>query len=267
MKKDKKLTAQQQEEKQELMIECGELISKRQKLLLGKFATVMGFLEIGAIVAINLALYFTGVTAKLADYLMISKGWTIFILVAATFLVWAIVTSPITRIIGKAHLANMRKKHKDEIEKLDRQIDELKKQIISKFGGDEKTVEKQCAKAYQKKLDAEAAERRREEARHRQEINESLYLSGSDSSSSDSSSSSSSSSSQISSGYFYEDSNPNRKDSYVDNWGREIAYRDGNRVYSSETHDYVGFVSGNRMYDENGEIMGSFDENGKFTKL
>ena len=55
MKKDKKLTAQQQEEKQELMIECGELISKRQKLLLGKFATVMGFLELGAIVAINLA--------------------------------------------------------------------------------------------------------------------------------------------------------------------------------------------------------------------
>ena len=73
MKKDKKLTAQQQEEKQELMIECGELISKRQKLLLGKFATVMGFLEIGAIVAINLALYFTGVTAKLADYLMIYR--------------------------------------------------------------------------------------------------------------------------------------------------------------------------------------------------
>ena len=29
----------------------------------------------------------------------------------------------------------------------------------------------------------------------------------------------------------------------------------------------MGFVSGNRMYDENGEIMGSFDENGKFTKL
>ena len=100
MKKDKKLTAQQQEEKQELMIECGELISKRQKLLLGKFATVMGFLELGAIVAINLALYFTGVTAKLADYLMISKGWTIFILVAATSLVWSIVTRPITRIIG-----------------------------------------------------------------------------------------------------------------------------------------------------------------------
>ena len=56
MKKEKKLTAQQQEEKQELMIECGELISKRQNLLLGKFATVTGFLELGAIVAINLAL-------------------------------------------------------------------------------------------------------------------------------------------------------------------------------------------------------------------
>lgn len=198
---------------------------------------------------------------------MIGKGWTIFILVVATILVWPIVTSPIFRIIGKAHQANVRKKHKDEMEKLDRQIDELKNRIISKFGGDEKTVEKQCSKAYQKKLDAEAEERRKEEARHRQEINESLYLNGSDSSSSSDNSSSSSSSSQSSSGYFYEDSNPNRRDSYVDDRGREIAYRDGNRVYSSETHDYVGFVSGNRMYDENGEIMGSFDENGKFTKL
>ena len=164
MKKDKNLTEQQREEKQDLMIECGELISKRQKLILGKFATVTGLIALGAIVAINLALYFTGVTAKLADYLMIGKGWTIFILVVATILVWPIVTSPIFRIIGKAHQANVRKKHKDEIEKLDRQIDELKNRIISKFGGDEKTVEKQCSKAYQKKLDAEAEERRKEEA-------------------------------------------------------------------------------------------------------
>lgn len=268
MKKDKNLTEQQREEKQDLMTECGELISKRQKLILGKFATVTGLIALCAIVAINVALYYTGVTAKLANYLTISKGWTVVILVVATIIVWPIVTGPISRIIGKAHQANVRKKHKDEIEKLDRQIDALIKLIISKFGGDEKTIEKQCAKAYQKKLDAEAAEKRREEARHRQEINESLYLSGSDSSSSsDHSSSSSSSSSQSSSGYFYEDSNPNRRDSYVDDRGHEIAYRDGNRVYSSDTHDYVGYVSGNRMYDENGDIMGSFDENGKFTKL
>lgn len=60
MKKDKNLTAQQREEKQDLMIECGELISKRQKLVLGKFATVTGLIALGAIVAINLALYFYG---------------------------------------------------------------------------------------------------------------------------------------------------------------------------------------------------------------
>ncbi len=268
MKKDKNLTEQQREEKQELMAECGELRDKRLKLIYGKIIGRMALVDLLALVAINVVLYFTGVTVKLADYLMISKGWTIFILVVATFFAWTIITRPVSKLIVKINEKNARKKHKDEIEKLDRQIDELKKRIISKFGGDEKTIEKQCSKAYQKKLDAEAEERRKEEARERREREESSYSSSWDSSSSsDYSSSSSSSSSQSSSGYFYEDSNPNRRDSYVDDRGHEIAYRDGNRVYSSETHDYVGFVSGNRMYDEDGDIMGTFDENGKFTKL
>lgn len=266
MKKNN-FTPQQQEDKQELMTKCGELRAKRQKLIYGNFPRWLGLLDLSVMIAPNVALWYTGVTPKLAKFLTISNGWTIAVLAVATFFVSFIVVRPISGIILKAKEASVRKKRKDEFEKLDCQIDALTKQIISKFGGDEKSVAKQCSKAYQKKLDEEAAQRRREEARERQERNESLYSSSSDSSSSsDYSSSSSSSSSQSSSGYFYADSDPNKKESYVDGWGREVAYRDGNRVYSSETHDYIGFVSGNRMYNEDGEGIGSFDENGKFTK-
>lgn len=271
MKKDKELTATQQEEKEDLMLKCGELQSKRFALVYGtyEFAPfIVGIVAPVLIIAINVALGLTGITQKIADFLTISKGWTITILVVLSVIVIHLIISPILRIYHKVKKTKAEKNHGNEIKNLDEQINDLVKQIVDKFGGDEKKVLKQCSKAYQSYL----SKKRLAEDKEKKQRDAELAAwwrsdSSSDSSGTSTDSSSSQSTSSSSSWYVDPDNDPSVKGTYVDGWGREVAYRDGNRVYSSETHDQIGFVSGNHLYNTDGETIGVFDENGKYTKL
>lgn len=270
MEKDKELTATQQEEKEDLMLKCGELQSKRFALVYGTggFMTIIGLAGLVAIIAINVVLGVTGITQKIADFLTISKGWTITILVVLSFIVVHLIISPILRIYHKVKKAKAEKNYGNEIKNLDEQINDLVKQIVAKFGGDEKKVLKQCSKAYQSYL----SKKRLAEDKERKQRDAELAAwwrsdSSSDSSGTSTGSSSSQSSSSSSSWYVDPDNDPSVKGTYVDAAGREVAYRDGNRVYSSETHDQIGFVSCNSLYNTDGEKIGVFDENGKYTEL
>lgn len=270
MEKDKELTATQQEEKEDLMLKCGELQSKRFALVYGTggFMTMIGLAGLVAIIAINVVLAVTGITQKIADFLTISKGWTITILVVLSFIVVHLIISPILRIYHKVKKAKAEKNYGNEIKNLDEQINDLVKQIVAKFGGDEKKVLKQCSKAYQSYL----SKKRLAEDKERKQRDAELAAwwrsdSSSDSSGTSTGSSSSQSSSSSSSWYVDPDNDPSVKGTYVDAAGREVAYRDGNRVYSSETHDQIGFVSCNSLYNTDGEKIGVFDENGKYTEL
>jgi len=271
MKKDKELTAAQQEEKEDLMLKCGELQSKRFALVYGtgEFMTIIGLAGLVAIIAVNVVFGVTGITQKIADFLTISKGWTITILVVLSVIVIRLILRPILRIYHKVKKTKAEKNHGDEIKNLDEQINDLVKQIVDKFGGNEKKVLKQCSKAYQSYL---SKKRQAEEKEKKQRDAELAAWWRSDSDSSDSSGTSTASSgtqstSSSSSWYVDPDNDPSVKETYVDAAGREVAYRDGNRVYSSETHDQIGFVSCNRLYNTDGEKIGVFDENGKYTEL
>lgn len=270
MEKDKELTATQQEEKEDLMLKCGELQSKRFALVYGTggFMTMIGLAGLVAIIAINVVLGVTGITQKIADFLTISKGWTITILVVLSFIVVHLIISPILRIYHKVKKAKAEKNYGNEIKNLDEQVNDLVKQIVDKFGGDEKKVLKQCSKAYQSYL----SKKRLAEDKERKQRDAELAAwwrsdSSSDSSGTSTGSSSSQSTSSSSSWYVDPDNDPSVKGTYVDAAGREVAYRDGNRVYSSETHDQIGFVSCNSLYNTDGEKIGVFDENGKYTEL
>lgn len=99
---------------------------------------IIGIVAPVLIIAINVALGLTGITQKIADFLTISKGWTITILVVLSFIVVHLIISPILRIYHKVKEAKAEKNHGNEIKNLDEQINDLVKQIVAKFGGDEK---------------------------------------------------------------------------------------------------------------------------------
>lgn len=244
----------QSDEHEVLMLKLGKVQIDKENLIYKHFKKRrpwVTLLKIAAVIALSVVFYKYFISTGLSDEITKIAATVVFAI--AMFFPVSLIFAPIIDLINNIDKKKAYKYHSKEIKELDEQIDSLTKQIIKEYGGEKKKILNLSNKMYQKKL----SENR---------LTYNTYHDY-DSYSYGSYSSSSSTSSDSSSSYTQEWASSNSsKQRYVDDWGRDVAYRDGDRVYSSDTHDQVGYMSGNQLYDNDGHRVGEFDDNGNFTK-
>lgn len=261
MKKKNKYEIKSDDHK-EAMLKLGKLQKVKNDLIYKSslFYTFVSFLTIALVVALSIVFYKYFVVDFIAN-----RATQIVVAVVFSFVVFFLASFVLARPLGKIHdkvcIKKAYKNHAEELTSLDNKIDALVNEIIKLYGGEKDVILKESDTMYR----VYAEKQNREFAKDR--IRDNSYFSSSSSYSdstydSDTSSDNSSSSSDSSSGY---DSSSSRQ-TFTDDLGREVAYRDGDRVYSSDTHDLVGYMSGNQLYSYDDGRIGEFDDDGNFTK-
>lgn len=260
MKKGKEKFTYKSDEHKEAMLKLGKFQQQKNDLEYNPFFdTLLSLFVIALTIALSILFYKYFAVSFIANRAA-QIAVTAVVSIVLCFLLTFIAALTFRNLINRINKKIATKKHAEELQSLDTQIDTLVNRIIKNYGGEKDQILKISLSEYSKQIAKKNREYAKERAKERltsYNPYSSGYLSSSssDTSSNDSSSSSSSS-----------DSSPSSRQSLVDANGHEIAYRDGDRVYSSDTHDLVGYMSGNQLYTYDEGRVGEFDDNGNFTQ-
>lgn len=250
------------EEHKRAMLELGEAQREKHDLMYKKFESIVVIMSVFCIVLTGVLSFLfykyiisSGTPKYETDKLATEIAATIVFAIVTFLFVTYVIVKPIARLLRRIFTRVAYKKHHEETQTLDGKIESLVNRIMKDYGGEKDEVLKISSKMYSDVL----AEREKEAAKERSSYGsysssytasncddvDSEHSSGASSESCDSRSSS---------------------QTFVDDRGRDVAYRDGDRVYSSDTHDLVGYMSGNQLHDYDGNTLGEFDNDGNFTK-